>query len=522
MDNQALTENLGWRFSMQRTPQKVLTASLAFLLIAGLFGIFTLRIYPTGDDGWYELCKRQGGGANELKVSDRPLSSYIIRLYDAASGSSPIGLVMIHTILWMLLAVESYCLSILLWRANFQEAVVAALFTLAPVIVKCGVVTITYDPSVVVPVILAYGGGLLYMWNLKRTIPTSLCYVVALSFCFIAGLISEYGVCAGLACATFLLIARRLKTFPEPRRTLRAGVAMFVVSVLSYVCFILFFAQLEAGSKKNIVSSFESGRLDILSALPNTFSHLIFLMFGSVASQFGSLQYEADSKSTLLAFAVGCITSLLIYFCTKANSNHHSQRLPNLYLGVIAALVVAISPFMLTGRNVFEHYLNTRYFVPALPFAVIGILFVGSSLLSLKGYRIFLLALAFLCGHETVTHLTSVLRQEQKIATLGKVLEPYVRNSEGITIFVLAREKNSAISLTGKATMLWSRELCDKTWIIPETEAHLVYGLRKSPDQPEQIKLDHRGLVKEGPLAAIYYVDISPSNEVLIEPYSKR
>lgn len=522
MLNQTVLENIGLRVNAQSHVQALVAGGLAMLLTAGLLCFFTLQAYPTGDDGWYDLCKRQGIGAEGLTLTDRPLSAYMFRFFELASESSPLGLAIIHTILWVLLAIESYCLAFLLWRPDFQEAVIAALLTLAPVIVKSGIVTITYDPSTIVPVILAYAGGLLYIWNLKRSLPKRLYTLGALLLCFLAGLISEYGVCAGLACAAFLMIGGGLKTSLSWRQSFRAGVVMFAVSTLSYVCFSLFFTQYQAESKKNIISSFESGNIEILGVLPTGFSHVVSALFGSIVSQFGSMQYEIDSKWSLVAFAVGCLTCLLIYFCRKAESTRQAPRpRMNLYLAIVAAVAVAILPFMLTGRNAFEHYLNTRYYLPALPFAVIGTLIIGSTFLSARGYRIFLLVLAFLCGHVTVTHLTDVVRHEQKIASLGDALEPYANHEKGITVFVLAREQNSAISLTGKATRAWSPELSDKTWIVPEKEAYQLYGSRKSHIQPGEMKLNQRGLLREGPIAAIYYVDVSPSNEVLIEPYSQ-
>jgi hypothetical protein len=521
MLNPTVLENRSLRVYAQSNFQRLVAAGLAMLLIGGLLCFFTLQAYPTGDDGWYDLCIRQGIGTDGLTLTDRPLSAYLFKFFEQASESSPFGLAIIHTLLWVLLAIESYCLAFLLWRPDFQEAVLAALLTLAPVIVKSGIVTITYDPSTTVPVILAYAAALLYIWNLKRALPKRLYAIAALFLCFLAGLISEYGVCAGLACAAFLLTGG-LRASIGWRQSFRAGLAMFAASMLAYLCFALFFTQFQAESKKNLITSFEAGRLEILGVLPSGFSHVVSALFGSIISQFGSLQYEIDSKWTLVAFAVGCLLCLLIYFCGKGDSNHPPHKhLANLYLAIVAAVVIAILPFMLAGRNAFEHYLNTRYYLPSLPFAVIGSLIIGSTFLSAKGYRVYLLVLAFLCGHVTVTHLADVLRHEQKIASLGKALEPYASHHKGITLFVLAREQNSAISLTGKATKLWSAELSHRTWIIPETEAHQLCGSRKSHDQPTEMKLNHRGLLREGPIDAIYYVDVSPSNEVLIEPYSQ-
>jgi len=236
--------------------------------------------------------------------------------------------------------------------------------------------------------------------------------------------------------------------------------------------------------------------------------------------EFGSLEFEVDSKSTLLALGIGCVIGLLIYFCSDPTQKNKSNNSFKLYLSLLIASAVSILPFMLTGRNVFEHELNTRYFIPAIPMAIIGILVLMSMLISGKAYRIFLLSLAFLSGSVTVTYMTKILRHEQRLAALSPELQSFA-GGDGITVFVLAREKNSAISLTGKITSQWSGELREKTWIIPETEAFELYGTRKDCTPPETINLDHRKLLRQGLLKTIYNVDALAKNEILVEPFCK-
>ncbi len=523
----------------------IILNGLPLLVIAALLIYFMLKIYPTGDDGLYELSKLQGLTTSNMALSDRSLTSLIYQFIEIAGGESKFGIVFIHTILWFIFAVETWCLCRLICPAHSRTAIVAALLTFSPVIIKSNIVAITYDSATIVPIIIAYSAILLIVWNLRQGTSKTIYLAIGLLICFFSGLISEYGFCASLAGSFFLIFTGLFKVFSNYRQTLLTGTTMLGISILSYVCFTSFFAVLDVESKKNVFESLKNGQLEIFSPAVSWLSHVIFLNFGSVLRELGNLYYEADSRSSLAALAVGGIIGFLVYLCSydkplkfddpqinnqdksnfsfmqSAEAQRERERDWKLYLSILGASALTILPFMLTGRNAFEHELNTRYYLPAIPFAVIGMLLLLSIIMSARAFQVFLLLLAFLSGSVTVTYMNKILRHEQQLSALSPQIQT-LAGDEGITVFVLADEENSAISLSGKIIASWSDELREKTWVIPEIEAFETYGARKTCVSPATIDLNHRGLLRRGNLKNIYYVDSFPPGEAaLIEPYCK-
>lgn len=480
---------------------------------------YLVNIYPTGDDGWYELMKLQGIESLSSSLRDRTLTSSILEAYQWIAGDPCYRLVLLHIVLWLSFSAETFLLCALIFPNRIESAYLAALFVLSPIIVKSGVVAITYDSATIVPAVVAYGGVLLCVLSVRKEGSSRPTAVLGFCFCFLAGLISEYGFCATLAGGTFLVVSSALDIFKKRTVGVFLGLGLLIVSATSYLCFSLFFSSLDPSSKKNVLS-IKTDFTDVLSVAVSWLSHVYYINFGTTFRELGNLEYQFDSRSTLLALVSGCTVCALMWLCSSSKGNAPAAKPRRLYAAITLATAVSIFPFMLTGRNAFSHYLNTRYFIVALPFAAVGILVFSSLITSRTTFKIAFLILAFLIGSVPVTFLSGVLRHEQKLEALGRSLQPF-SSEDGIIVFVIGREENSAISLSGKLTQSWPASARTNTWIMPEADALDIFGKRPDCTMPDRFALDHRGLRRNGVLQAIYFVDQTANGQLVMEKYCK-
>ena len=466
--------------------------------VVALLTVCAIKVFPQMDDAYLLLLiKEQGATAIRSAHADRPAVGALWQGLAVASGASfwRAGFVA-HFVLWLALGL----LAARLWRRLFpgweRFAVLAAVLSVAPIVVRTQLSTVTISllgVLSVVPVWLA----VLCAWRFAETgRPALLACAVVLTGA--GALLSEYGAVAAVSGAVLLAVAEK-----GPRaRWSAAGLA--AVSVVGYVAYV----RMGSFAARPLVDpTRQLGSLSVLLRAPfNLATRFWDAVAGDLFLSASALQLEWQSKWSLAGVGAGVVLAAVLWRTSRStpgesDAEQHVRRGRGI-LALTASLLAGLLPVALM-RPVFRSDFASRFEIPILPVAASLTVAV---LLAIVRARLQPLVAAFLglvIGAATVRLCADAVRQRRAMASVASVLEPLVRSGPGVTLAVLSGNDLCYTSqvCTGSITRDWSADLGRKLWVETAADARSSMGRRGACGSPVLTGLAERRFERGAPQA---------------------
>ena len=463
-------------------------------LVVGAFSLAAVRAFPQMDDAYLLLLlKEQGAASIAAAHPDRPLVGALWQAMASALGPAfwPAGFVS-HFILWLTLGV----VTCRLWRRVFPQwaayAPVAGALSVAPILVRTQLSTVTITLLGVLSVVAAYGALAAVFRFLGGRRPAFL--VLAAALVLAAGVLSEYGVVAAVAAAVLLY---GLPVAGSDRRVARAAAAALVV--LSVAAYLGYIAVGDFSRRPLVDPRQRLGAAHLLLAAPfNVLTRFWDATFGELARSVGNFDPQWSSKSSLAALAAGGLMAAALLLAIRwgavegANEDEPSgRRSLAAFAGALGAGLVPVALM----RPVYRSPFASRFYLPILPVA--ASLTVGLVLTVLRPrFRPHAVALmGLLIGLAVFQESARAIRTRQAMAVTGALLKPLVLSASGSLLFAVSDDAlcHTAQVCTGAITADWPPELTRRVWIEKPTEAFTSLGSRASCGPLAVVGLAERG-----------------------------
>jgi hypothetical protein len=473
--------------------------------------------FPVHSDAVLTLLERERGKASLAAYHpDRPLYGWMLQQTENVAGSGRIVQVGTALAAWAVLA----WLTSLLWRRVFpgeeRWSWLPALLVLSPIVVQVQFVGLTIAYPGVLPVSLILGALLIDLPAREALRPARAAAVLLLTG--LSAVISEYGVAAAFGGAALALVMRHRRT--AALLALGGGAGAAVFRLIS-----------DAAARPDIAAATQLPH--VLGHPLRAFGHWLLGFWYALAGAWGGaashLVLGRDSRSTLVALVLGlaCVPFVV------AAVRRFSPRDPRAFdrrraVGLIAAIGAATLPVVLAGRSVAWYGTRipgyeTRFLLPALPFACV---LVAAALVRLLVPGVLPAAaavLVFLCVQQAWQGAFEMRLVQSWARDVGRVLQPLVSTSPGITLAVVAEDSSrmmGAIS-TSKITLGWPARDGARTWVLSLDRALPLVGPRERCHVGESISIpgEIRWAGRSGPLDRVVWIPDRDGRVGEPEPY---
>jgi hypothetical protein len=488
-----------------------------FAALAGAVGFGAWTGYPVHSDAVLTLLERERGKAVLAKYHpDRPLYGWMLQLTENVTGTGRAVQVGIALAAWAVLA----WLTSLLWKRLFpgeeRWSWLPALLLFSPIVVQVQFVGLTIAYPGVLPVSLALGALLLDLPPREVRRPARA--AAALLLAGLAAVISEYGVAAAFGAAALALVMRHRRT--ALLLALGAGAGA-----------ILFRLTSDASARPDV--SIATQLPNVLDHPMRAFGHWIAGFWYALAGAYGEavwrMKLDPDSRGTVVAFALGLLAVPFVAAAVRRFAASDTRAFDRRRaLALIVALGATMLPVVLADRGVawfgasVSSY-ETRFLLPALPFACV---LAAAALVRVVVPNVLPVAasiLALLCVQQAWQGAFDLRREQARARELGRVLQPLVRRSPGITLAVVP-ENPSPMSnpiTTSKVTLGWPADEAARTWVSSLDKAPRLVGSRERCRVGETISIpgEIRWAGRSGPLGQVLWVPDRGDRVGQPEPY---
>ncbi len=473
--------------------------------------------FPVHSDAVLTLLERERGKAALAAYhADRPLYGWMLQRTENVVGSGRIVQVGAALAAWAVLA----WLTSLLWKRLFpgeeQWSWLPALLVLSPIVVQVQFVGLTIAYPGVLPVSLVLGALLfdLPAPGVRRAARAPAVLLLA----GLSAIVSEYGVAAAFGGVALALVMRHRRT--ASLVALGAGAGAF-----------LFHLTADAAARPDVApATLLSNLLDHpLRPVGRWLAGFWYALIGAYGDAAWRLELDPDSRGTLVALALGLagvpfVVAAVRRFAAPDTRAFDRRRATALF----AAIGAATLPVVLAGRSVAWHgerisSYETRFLLPALPFACV---LVAAALVRLLVRGILPAAaagLVFLCIQQAWQGAFETRRAQAWARDLGRVLQPIVRRSPGITLAVVPADPSplSGPVWTSKVTLGWPADDAARTWVLSLDKALPLLGPRERCHVGESVAIagEIRWAGRSGPLARVVWVPVRGDRVGELEPY---
>ena len=485
-------------------PKPPLTLLVPFAAMAAAVGFGAWTGFPVHSDAILPLLERERGKAALAAYhADRPLYGWMLQRTENVVGSGRVVQVGIALAAWAVLA----WLTSLLWKRLFpgeeRWSWLPALLLLSPIVVQVQFVGLTIAYPDVLPVSLVLGALLLDLPAPGVRRPARAPAVLLLTG--LAAVISEYGVAAAFGGAVLALALRHRRT--AALLALGAGAGAF-----------LFHLTADAAARPDVApAALLSNLLDHpLRPVGRWLEGFWYALIGAYGDAAWRLELDPESRGTLVALALGLAVMPFVVTAVRRFAVPDPRAFDRRRAtALIAAIGAATLPVVLAGRSVAWHgarisSYETRFLLPALPFACVLVAAALVRLLVPAVLPAAAAALVFLCVQQAWQGAFEMRWAQARARDLGRVLQPIVRRSPGITLAVVPPDPSplSGPFSTSKMTLGWSADDAAKTWVLSLDKALPLIGPRERCRVGESIAIagEIRWAGRSGPLAGIVWV----------------
>jgi hypothetical protein len=492
-------------------------AVIALMQLPIFFGAWTG--YPVYDDGYLQLLIRENGIASIAAAHpDRPIYGVLLELIAHLAGEQKAFYILVNAFLWSILAWQSA----ILWRRHLpslcEYGFVLPALCMSPIIVATQFTTVTTALTAVLPACLVMA-ALLIGLRPRRGVAT---HAMMAGLLVSAVAISEYGTAAAMGSIVLLF---GMKSF-------RAALIASVAACAGYGIFTSL-ADLSVRPEVDPVVKLSASWLNLLINTPlRLISVLWAVVIGGYGKALSLIHVLADSKSTIVSvFAGAALSAVMVAFHQRANRTRdvadasQSRGQENNEVRAIAstllATAAALLPVLLMKPTLDTDPFETRFAIPALPFAVFTTAAVCLRVLATASpARVSLLALiGFLCGYTSTSTAFEMRRQQLVLESLGRVVKDGMRNDSHLHVVVVP-ELGWAAQLAAKATSRWTVEQERRTWFLSPREAARHFGDRLSCSRADFLRYEmFRGLRRVGPVTSLHWASFAGGRLLRLEPY---
>ena len=441
----------------------------AFVAITLAYGMWTG--FPVQDDTYLTRLLRLGGPERIAHDHpDRPVYGLFLASSARLFGEHKGFYIAIGLVAWLAFAAEV----IWLWIALFPEWAsawpVVGLAVLCPIVNFVQFSTVTTVFPCLLPVMLVLMAVLLALGATDRRRLEELALFVLAG---VAVVVSEYGLATTLGAIAFLAVLGRW----------RSGGWLLGGASLGYVLF-------QAAAKLSVRRE-TNPQLQAAHFLDRPWTRpfrVLSAAWHGVAGAWGKAAagwfVDWSSKSTLLATAVGVVVAAACALFFRAGDieaeRSPMRRIAALLLGVFASLYPAIA---IMGWPL-KLYFETRFFLPALPFAACATVALAAVALRPRWMPAALFVLAFLAADGLVRRAHAEGTTQRRLEAAGARLRPLVAGQTGLVLIVCRdRMAQSAEEVGAKASANWPIADAERLVVLRPPEAEVFIGTRRAcPD----------------------------------------
>ena len=468
--------------------------------------------FPVFDDAYVVTTLREGPPSDfAIMHRDRPLYGSLLQTAATAFGRSATPYVLLSVAMWMLLAWQTHRL----WRRLFPEdadlSLVAAAIVFAPVLVKIQFTTVTTMFPVTLPVVLCLAGLLtLLAMKVDRGWPE---WSLACALACAAVVVSEYGLAAAAACVALLLGIRRW----------RSAAAFALGSGVGYLAFRLL-ADISGREKVQPAVQLSHSIGHPWASFSLWVSGLGYMLAGAYGEAVAAVRLESDSRSSAIAFLTGLVAAVAAAAWVRSEQvsereSTWTRNLAALLLAVGAGLCIVV---LANSSPISEDAFRSRYRFPSAPFAVCVSVAILARVIRPRFRKAVFAALVFLAVWTTSEGAFRARQEQQSMEEIGQRLRPLVRASEGYVVGVLPYVYTAGTTdITPKVTKHWTDEESRRIVVLARDRAAEVIGDRVGCRTPDwlTLRLLKVRAPREGPLARLVWIALSPRGPVTLEPY---
>ena len=476
------------------------------VLVPWTYGAWTG--FPVQDDSYLLRILREAGVAGIVPAHpDRPVYGLLLEAAHRVGGGGRLAYILFGIPLWLALAIQTARL----WRRLFpgvaERADVVGLLCITPIVVQTQFTTVTTTFPVVLPTVLALESLLILLSPSKHDRSSPARVTAAVLCAAAASLISEYGVATTLAACCLLVILRR----PRSVLPLLAG---------ALVGFALFHSVGDPHFRPRTDVDIQLDRLvsdpwHVALRLANAAWSALFSAYGAAASTVAL----RGSKSELAVLAAG-MCGWLYYKADRLSTGELPQGGARIALALGVAVLMALAPAVIACGWPTELVYDTRFVVPALPFAVCATMWV---LLQWTHGKYRSLAVASLCALAEARLVLGAFETRSlqlELADLGRRLRPLVQVPGSLTVAVVAdRPDLLDLEIQGKACVNWSESESRRLWVVKPGLARHEFGDRLACWRPASWKLHGPARWRPPPGEISEIVWVSGTKSRRLEPY---
>jgi hypothetical protein len=439
----------------------------------------------------------------------RPIVGWVLQFFVDAFQFNKLPYVLINIAFWLTLSWQTFLLSRRLF-SEYATAALAAMFVLAPIVVRTHYTTITTLFPANLPVSIC-------MMVLLLCLKQNADILILLTASFLGALasaMSEYGVAISAASIALLFVMRKN----------RAACALLIGSVIGYLIFQS--TSVEYRASRTLETQIQTLGSSPLSMITHLLHSLWTALIGAYGGAAKNIALDADTRSTLLAALIGIAAAALILQSFRKSREIITNKKREMF-AIILGVVAGLLPVILANQapSAGDTY-ETRFFIPILPFAAIVTARMILYLIKAELRPIVVAVLAFITICTVFNGAFQVRREQKSMEGFAKILKPIVEKSSELTVVVVPDfEKLDGADITPKIIFNWPPEIWSKVWILTMREIVPLNGPRTHCNSTK-FNLPQRFLSvkRSGPISNLYFVPEfwHPKDQISIasfEPY---
>jgi hypothetical protein len=477
-----LQEGIGNQMSqetMRKAPGRLVGAVLAFFVLTTL-ALGAWWGFPVQDDTYMIRLLRLGGpDLISREHADRPVSGLLIASFARLAGEHRAPYVALTLALWSLLAAQAARLWTRLFPVWAEAWPAVALGVVAPVVTIVQYTSVSTLAPCVVPVVLVLA-ALLFLLGRGDAGSNAIARIVAALLAAAGATISQYALATAVAAAVLLVLLRRW----------RDAVPLLAGTALGFAVFrtIGDVTLRKATNPAVQLSALAAHAWSISFRIPAAVWECLVGAWGRAASDF---RFEYGSKSTLVAaaaaLAVAACAACLRVDRAAANRSEPAGR-P--LVAVVGAVAAGLAPAVIIQGWPLSLVYETRFFLPALPFATCATLALLLTFARPRYAALAVFVMAFLAADRLVLRSFDEKRLQADLDRFGERMRPVVETAPGLVVLVSPdRTGISEEEQMAKATYRWSLPLSSKFWMLRPAGARLLFGPRSGCPSLASLKL---------------------------------
>jgi hypothetical protein len=497
--------------------------------------VVSYLVFPSMDDGWLTLLVLERGfGSVEAAIRHRPLFIALLRGFWTLEAGIHWSGVIVNLLTWL----ATGYLTARLWNFLFPEAKrgapLAACLAVAPIVVMTQLTTLTTVLPINIPVLVCYLAVLLLLEWARDGRHGAWVLFAAPVLVGASQLLSEYAFASALAgIVLFLWIAAEHPGVVRSR--CRSSIALLIVSFVAGTLVFRFTADFstrpDASGSALLSEVLDRGILDNATWVVTTIWRVLF---GAPAAALGEIRFIWGEKSTMAAVAWGCVVAWALTFTARRPAKAYTSTEPTspswrkpvaLLMALSASLIAEFwrQGLFFAGKYMAVEAYSTRFCVPAIPLAACVTVWVISSAFRERWWWLPAVLIGLMCGHAAFRMSYTEFRNERIYPALGRALEPYVRESEGITIAVLPDHYGREYTVVVKIARDWQPAVRAKLWALWDGRVGTYFKQRADRSSTcalnRSMSMKGSGIVREGPISQMLWVVPQADGQLYIEPY---